>query len=77
MQTYDVQFLGRRWNDPDPEILQKGLLSAEDDRSAEERALTLPRVPGAMACRIVARPHGITVSFIQIDRAARRTSRVQ
>jgi len=77
MQTYDVQFLGRRWNDPDPEILQKGFLSAEDARTAEARALALPRVAGAMACRIVAYPAGSTVSFIQIERIARHPALTQ
>ncbi|MBL6853371.1 MAG: hypothetical protein ISQ86_08290 [Alphaproteobacteria bacterium] len=71
MQTYDVLFLGRRWNDPDPEILQKGLLSAEDPHAAEAKALALPRVAGTMACRIVAFANGHTVSFIQIDRPRR------
>lgn len=77
MQTYDVQFLGRRWNDPDPEILQKGFMSAEDARAAEAKALALPRVAGAMACRIVAWPAGSTVSFIQIERATQRTALTQ
>jgi hypothetical protein len=77
MQTYDVQFLGRRWNDPDPEILQKGFLSAEDTLAAEAKALALPRAAGTMACRIVAVPAGSTVSFIQIERIARRPALTQ
>lgn len=77
MQTYDVQFLGRRWNDPDPEILQKGFLNAEDPGAAEAKALALPRVAGAMACRIVLYPAGSTVSFIQIERASRPAARTQ
>jgi len=63
---------GEGWNDPDPEILQKSFLSAEDARAIEATVLAMPRVPGAKAYRIVAHPNGVTVSFIQIDRASRR-----
>jgi hypothetical protein len=77
MQTYNVQCLGKRWNDPDPEILEKSLLSAEDPHAAEAKVLAMPRVPGAKAYRIVAHPNGVTVSFIQIDRAAKTYPRPQ
>ena len=53
MKTYDVQFLGAHWIDPNPDVISRSFVTAIDVEDATRQARTITPPEGAIGCRIL------------------------
>jgi hypothetical protein len=53
VETYEVQFLGAQWIDPNPDVISRSFVMATDADDATKQARTIMASDGAIACRVL------------------------